>query len=647
MAFDAPRRAPVPAEIDKPIDKLNLTRDELKQLKQDVKGEMESKTSKELFEAFQARLTEARETSIQRRERPDGDHMKREEYVTLPEAAQKEVKYYRAKEKGPKIFLHDTVDVLFLQATLRKLGFKGENGRALTIDGAWGDNTKGALIAFQQAAKTENFYTKKVDGEFGPESLDALAKYIAKYPAGAPEAARPAAAAAPARAARPAAGRDTVPHDLRPYRDPPRPAPPATAPEAAAPASPAPAAGAARPAETPEPFGPPLPPERLEPAPAKGPAEVREDFLRDDLFGFPEYFKNRVEAMPSAATGFGYKASDGHLYEIAGVDDSRRAGFVGTVKKDGRDVRFRVSIHDASQYKQEADGESKLDKELKKRRATVEGKLNEKTAPEEAAISPEARRQREEKFAKSLDEYEKKAWDAIKATPNFYDRLEISADNRLYLVDNTEKFEIFVGGNEAIKIGVTYHNSTDPAYYSFTVLSEEIDTSSGHIDDTYVNGAISTAKEKGKKMRESQKSALMVAATPGQVESLPTGTAIEVKTDNISALLKSKKTTIFILTAPSWCGPCKGLEASLPRLMSSIGDRAHVATLRSDKHPQTGEIRGDINTDYDELKEALRVEGSIIPLILIKKPSGEITVLNLGYYGPATDTKILKAIEEA
>ena len=61
-------------------------------------------------------------------------------------------------------------DIRHLQDTLNKLGYRDDQGRALKEDGGFGDRTKEALQAYQQA------HGLKVDGIAGPQTLEALKK---------------------------------------------------------------------------------------------------------------------------------------------------------------------------------------------------------------------------------------------------------------------------------------------------------------------------------------------------------------------------------------------------------------------------------------------------------------------------------------
>lgn len=61
-------------------------------------------------------------------------------------------------------------DIRHLQDTLNKLGYRDQQGRSLGEDGGFGDRTKEALQAYQQA------HGLKVDGIAGPQTLEALKK---------------------------------------------------------------------------------------------------------------------------------------------------------------------------------------------------------------------------------------------------------------------------------------------------------------------------------------------------------------------------------------------------------------------------------------------------------------------------------------
>ncbi len=66
-------------------------------------------------------------------------------------------------------------DVRQLQEQLNQLGYRDANGRALGADGAFGDRTREAVIAFQRAHGLDQ------DGVAGPKTLDAL-KQAAQSP---------------------------------------------------------------------------------------------------------------------------------------------------------------------------------------------------------------------------------------------------------------------------------------------------------------------------------------------------------------------------------------------------------------------------------------------------------------------------------
>ena len=61
-------------------------------------------------------------------------------------------------------------DIRHLQDSLNKLGYRDHEGRALKEDGGYGDRTKEALQAYQQA------HGLKADGIAGPQTLEALKK---------------------------------------------------------------------------------------------------------------------------------------------------------------------------------------------------------------------------------------------------------------------------------------------------------------------------------------------------------------------------------------------------------------------------------------------------------------------------------------
>ena len=83
----------------------------------------------------------------------------------------------RATEPGAQVASGDVIkhsekgeSIRQLQDTLNNYGYRDKDGRALREDGHFGDRTKEALQAYQQA------HGLKVDGVVGPETLEALRK---------------------------------------------------------------------------------------------------------------------------------------------------------------------------------------------------------------------------------------------------------------------------------------------------------------------------------------------------------------------------------------------------------------------------------------------------------------------------------------
>jgi len=75
-----------------------------------------------------------------------------------------------AASDGPLKHGEKGEDIRHLQDTLNKLGYRDHQGRALKEDGGFGDRTKEALQAYQQA------HGLKADGIAGPQTLEALKK---------------------------------------------------------------------------------------------------------------------------------------------------------------------------------------------------------------------------------------------------------------------------------------------------------------------------------------------------------------------------------------------------------------------------------------------------------------------------------------
>ncbi len=59
----------------------------------------------------------------------------------------------------------------------------------------------------------------------------------------------------------------------------------------------------------------------------------------------------------------------------------------------------------------------------------------------------------------------------------------------------------------------------------------------------------------------------------------------EITSTNFEELIQTGKPTLIDFWAP-WCGPCRALAPTIDKLANDLGDRAQIAKVNIDEHPQ-------------------------------------------------------------
>ena len=62
-------------------------------------------------------------------------------------------------------------------------------------------------------------------------------------------------------------------------------------------------------------------------------------------------------------------------------------------------------------------------------------------------------------------------------------------------------------------------------------------------------------------------------------------TTLEITASNFDEIIQSKTPTLVDFWAP-WCGPCRALGPTIDKLAQDMGDRAQIAKVNIDDHPQ-------------------------------------------------------------
>jgi len=178
--MEIPKRAPVPADPNKAMEKLNISPAQLKQLQKEVEKSIEGQDPQDVFIEFEEKLKYPAGTPVERWiQNGDGnwESLSAEEYRALPLERRREALYFRADDKDVKdIYLHDYADVMMLQAILTSY----EDIDPGPLDGKWGPKTQAALLAWQKKynAELKESSDKKIgeDGQFGAETFGAMQK---------------------------------------------------------------------------------------------------------------------------------------------------------------------------------------------------------------------------------------------------------------------------------------------------------------------------------------------------------------------------------------------------------------------------------------------------------------------------------------
>ena len=64
-----------------------------------------------------------------------------------------------------------------------------------------------------------------------------------------------------------------------------------------------------------------------------------------------------------------------------------------------------------------------------------------------------------------------------------------------------------------------------------------------------------------------------------------TQSTLEITNANFEEIIRSDKPTLVDFWAP-WCGPCRALGPTIDKLANDLGDRAQIAKVNIDEHPQ-------------------------------------------------------------
>ena len=64
-----------------------------------------------------------------------------------------------------------------------------------------------------------------------------------------------------------------------------------------------------------------------------------------------------------------------------------------------------------------------------------------------------------------------------------------------------------------------------------------------------------------------------------------TQSTLEITAQNFDETIQSSTPTLVDFWAP-WCGPCKALGPTIDKLATDLGDRAQIAKVNIDDHPE-------------------------------------------------------------
>lgn len=161
------------------VPESSVTKDQLAALKSELQGASSRDAANALKERYAKGNVGAHPMD---RTDSEGEYVPGKVYRGLgpEEREEREIthNWAEASEEGPKIYVRDHVDVLFVQSFLDK-----ENFELGDVDGIWGGKTEKALKAFQNkynelvAAGTISGKKITADGQFGPKTMEAMLKY--------------------------------------------------------------------------------------------------------------------------------------------------------------------------------------------------------------------------------------------------------------------------------------------------------------------------------------------------------------------------------------------------------------------------------------------------------------------------------------
>ena len=66
---------------------------------------------------------------------------------------------------------------------------------------------------------------------------------------------------------------------------------------------------------------------------------------------------------------------------------------------------------------------------------------------------------------------------------------------------------------------------------------------------------------------------------------MTTQSTIQLDSNSFEEVIQSPTPTLIDFWAP-WCGPCRALGPTIDKLADDLGDRANVAKINIDDHPQ-------------------------------------------------------------
>ncbi len=66
---------------------------------------------------------------------------------------------------------------------------------------------------------------------------------------------------------------------------------------------------------------------------------------------------------------------------------------------------------------------------------------------------------------------------------------------------------------------------------------------------------------------------------------MSTQSVLEITSSNFDEIIQSQTPTLVDFWAP-WCGPCRALGPTIDKLAQDLGERAQIAKVNIDEHPQ-------------------------------------------------------------